>query len=76
MFIDYVTADGSIRINSEAYRAILSAHIQTNSTNLIGWRLIVQMYNDPKHFVKVTQNLFKAQKKIFFSGHVSYLISM
>ena len=33
MFTDDVTADG---MNSEAYRAIVSAHIHPNAANLVG----------------------------------------
>ncbi len=32
----YVTADRSSRMNSEVFKAILSAHIQPNATKLIG----------------------------------------
>ncbi len=41
------------RKNSEVYRNILSAQIQTNGAKLIGWRFIVQMDDDPKQFLKV-----------------------
>ncbi len=47
VFIDDVTEDRSSRINSEVYKAILSAQIQPNAAKLIGWRFIVQMDNDP-----------------------------
>ena len=33
MFIDTVAADRSSRMNSQVYRAILSAHIQPNAAN-------------------------------------------
>ena len=46
VFIDDVTADKSSRMNSEAFQAILSAHIQTNASELIGRRFTVQMDND------------------------------
>lgn len=36
VFIDDVTADRSSRTNSEVYRTILSAQIQTNTVKLIG----------------------------------------
>ncbi len=36
VFIDDVTADKSSRMNSEVFRAILSAHIQPNASELIG----------------------------------------
>ena len=37
--IDYMAADQSIRINSEAYRAILSAHIQLNAAKADRFRV-------------------------------------
>ncbi len=52
VFIDDVTADKSSRMNSEVFRAILSAHIQPNASELIGRRFTVQMDNDPKHTAK------------------------
>ena len=61
-FIDDVTADKSSRMNSEVFRAILSAHIQPNASELIGRRFTVQMDNDPKHTVKATKEFFKAKK--------------
>ncbi len=36
VFIGDVTADRSSRMNSEVFKAILSAHIQPNATKLIG----------------------------------------
>ena len=35
MFTDGMTADRSIRMNSEMYKAILAAHIQPNATDLM-----------------------------------------
>ena len=61
VFIDDVTADKSSRMNSEVFRAILSAHIQPNASELIGQRFTVQMDNDPKHTAKATKE-FKAKK--------------
>jgi len=55
VFIDDLTADQSSRMNSELYRAILSAQIQPNAAKLIGLRFILQMDNDPKHTAKATQ---------------------
>ena len=54
VFIDDVTADKSSRMNSEVFRAILSAHVQPNASELIGRRFTVQMDNDPKHTAKAT----------------------
>ncbi|KAG1932950.1 tumor necrosis factor receptor superfamily [Pimephales promelas] len=59
VFIDDVTADKSSRMNSEVFRAILSAHIQPNASELIGRRFTVQMDNDPKHTAK---EFFKRKK--------------
>uniref|UniRef100_A0A8C5LTA8 Transposase n=1 Tax=Leptobrachium leishanense TaxID=445787 RepID=A0A8C5LTA8_9ANUR len=62
VFIDDVTADKSSRMNSEVFRAILSAHIQPNAAELIGRRFTVQMDNDPKHTAKATKEFLKGQK--------------
>ncbi len=53
VFSDDVTEDRSSRINSEVYRDILSAQIQSNAANLIGQRFIVQ--------VEMTQNILQKQ---------------
>lgn len=53
--INDVTADGSRRLNSEVYRAIVSAHIQPNSAKLIGGHFTVQLHNDPKNSVKARE---------------------
>ena len=58
VFIDDVTADKSSRMNSEVFRAILSAHIQPNVSELIGRHFTVQMDNDPKHTAKSNQRVF------------------
>ena len=62
VFIDDVTADKSSRMNSEVFRAIISAHIQPNAAELIGRRFTVQMDNDPKHTAKATKEFLKGQK--------------
>ena len=62
VFIDDVTADKSSRMNSEVFRAILSADIQPNASELIGRRFTVQMDNDPKHTAKATNKFFKSKK--------------
>ncbi len=62
VFIDDVTADKSSRMNSEVFRAILSAHIQPNASELIGRRFTVQMDNDPTHNAKATKEFLKGKK--------------
>ncbi len=62
MFIDDVTEDRSSRINSEVYRDILSADIQSYGAKLIERRFIVQVDNDPKHTEKTTQEFFQGNK--------------
>ncbi len=62
VFIDDVTADKSSRMNSEVFRAILSAHIQPNASELIGRRFTVQMDNDPKHTAKSNQRVFEGKE--------------
>ena len=74
VFIDDVSADISSRMNSEVYRAQLSAQIQPNAAKLIRWCFTVQMDNDPKHDVKATQEVLKAKKKSD-NGQVSHLTS-
>ncbi len=59
-----VTEDRSSRINSEVYRDILSAQIQSNGAKLIGRCFIVQMDDDPKHTAKATQEFLKEKKWI------------
>ncbi len=62
VFIDDVTTDKSSRMNSEVFRAILSAHFQPNASELIGRRFTVQMDNDPKHTAKATKEFLKGKK--------------
>ncbi len=52
----------SSRMNSEVFRAILSAHIQPNASELIGRRFTVQMDNDPKHTAKTNQRVFEGKE--------------
>ena len=52
---DDVTADRSIRMNSEVYRDTLHSQIYPNATKLIGWRFTLQLDNDPKHTRKENQ---------------------
>ncbi len=60
IFSDEVTADRISQINSEGYRDIPSAQIQSNGAKLIGQRFIVQVDDDPKHTEKATQEFKKA----------------
>ncbi len=56
VFSDDETEDRSSRINSEVYRDILSAQIQSNGAKLIGRRFIVQMemtQNATQEFLKI-----------------------
>ncbi len=62
LFSDDVTEDKSSRINSEVYRDILSAQIQSNAAKLIGRCFIVQIDDDPKHTAKATQEFLKLKK--------------
>ena len=57
-FMGDLAADGSIRMNSEAYRTILSAHIQPNAAQLTRRRFLAQMENVPKHTAKETKQIF------------------
>ena len=70
MFFDDETPGRSSRMNSEVYRALLSAQIQPNVAKQIGRCFREQMQNDPKRTVKATQELVKSKKGIFFSVHV------
>ena len=58
VFIDDVTADKSSRMNSEVFRAMLSAHIQANVSELIGRHFAVQMDNDPEAYCESNQRVF------------------
>ncbi len=62
VFSDDVTEDRSSRKNSEVYRDILSAQIQSNAEKLIGRRFIVQVDNEPKQTAKATQEFLKVKK--------------
>ncbi len=62
VFIDGVTEDRSSWMNSEVYRDILSAQIQSNAAKLTGRCFIIQMDNDAKHTAKATQGFLKVKK--------------
>ena len=53
-FTDDVPAGRSIRMNSEVYRASLSALIQPNVLKQKGWSFIVRKINDHKDAEKET----------------------
>lgn len=55
-----VTVDRINKTNSEMYRALLSAQIQTNDAKMTGWKFTVQM-DDFKHTVKTTKNFQKSK---------------
>lgn len=61
--MDDATSDGGGRMNSEAYRAALSAWIQPNASELTGQRFTVSH----KHTVKATSDVSKAKRKIQYS---------
>ncbi len=66
MFSDDETEDRSSRINSEVYRDILSAQIQSHAAKLIQWHFIVKI--DPKHTAKATQEFLKVKKWIILQS--------
>ncbi len=69
LFSDDVTEERSSRKNSEVYRDISSAQIQSNGAKLIGRHFIEQKDNDPKHTAKATQEFIKVKIiYIFCSG--------
>lgn len=53
-FNDHVTADGISKMNSVVYKSFLSAQVRANASKLVGWRIILQQDNDPKHTAKAT----------------------
>ena len=61
--IDHMTAGRSNRMNSEVYRALLSAQIQPNVAQLMGRCLTVPMDIDAKHTVQAAQELLKEKKQ-------------
>ena len=75
VFIDDVTADRSSRVNSEVYRAILSAQIQSYAAKLIGRFFTVQMDNDPKHTAKQPKRFLMQSNRTFLNGRLSHLTS-
>ena len=63
IFIDYVTHDGSSRINSEVYSNILFANLKRDGTTLNERSLIMQEDNDPKHTAKTTKVFIRVRKR-------------
>ncbi len=59
VFIADVTEDRSSRKNYEVYMDILSPQIQSNAEKFFERRFIVQIYDDPKHTAKATQEFLK-----------------
>ena len=72
-----MTADRSSRMNSEAYSWMLSAQIQQNAVELIGWCSTVQVRDKI-----MTQSILQKQHKSFstkryrilFNFQISHLI--
>ena len=54
VFTDDVTADRSIRMNSEVYKPKLSTYIHTNTRKVIGQSFSLQMDDDPEMTTKTT----------------------
>ncbi len=75
VFSDDETEDRSRWKNSEVYRDILSAQIQSHAAKLIQRRFIVQMNNDTKHTAKATQKFLKVKSGLLCNGRVNLLIS-
>ncbi len=65
IFINYVTHDGSSKINSEVYRNILSDNLQKDATKLNGRSFIMQQDNDPKHTAKTTKEFIRVRSGRF-----------
>ena len=73
VFIDYVTADKSSRMNSEVFRAISSAHIKPDASEFIGRHFTVHMDNDPKHTAKATKEFLRQRSGMLCNGQVNHL---
>ncbi len=61
VFNDDATEDRSSQMNSEVYRDIYSAQVQSNAAKLVGRHFIVQMDNDPKHTAIATLEFLKVK---------------
>lgn len=62
IFIDYVSHDGSIRINSEVYRNILPNNVQINAYKRTGRKVILHQNDDSKHTVITTKDFHRGKK--------------
>ncbi len=62
VFIDDVTEDRSSQKNSEVYRDILSAQIQSNGAKLIGQHFIVKNIRWPKTYSKNNLGVFEGKE--------------
>lgn len=70
VFIDDVTADKSSRMNSEVFRAILSAHIQPNASELIGrlrWTMTQSILR------KQPESFLRERSGMLCNGQVNHL---
>lgn len=60
-----------VRMNSNVYIDLLSAHKQTNAAKLLGWHFTLEMHNDPPPKKRKEPNTFSMQCNwIFFGGQV------
>ena len=64
IFIDDITHDGSSLMNSEVYKNILSANLETrrNASKLIGRNFIMKQDNAPKHTAGTIKDLIWMMK--------------
>ena len=66
IIIDYVTHDGSSKMNSEVHRNILSATLKTDLIKLTGRSSFMQQDNNPKHTTKTAKEFIRGKKwKLF-----------
>ena len=54
--------DGWMDVTADWRRAKLSAHIQPNVTKLTGWRVTLQIDNDPNTWCECNSRCFEAEE--------------